>query len=106
MDNKKKVTQLVQEVLEELQRQRYTAFTVDAYKKCYSGLETYVIQNEIEDYSEEIALNYLEATYALKVNGFYETATPKIRGAMHYLMILWYYQQYGTVDFPCRKRKM
>jgi integrase/recombinase XerD len=105
MNKKKTVSQLVQEVLEQLQQQGYTAYTVKVYKRCYSGLEAYVIENEIEEYSEEVALNYLEAGFGLKLNGFYETATRKIRDAMHRLMILWHYQQYGTVDFIVKKRK-
>lgn len=105
MNKKKTVSQLVQEVLEQLQQQGYSAFWIKTYKKCYSGLEAYIIGNEIEEYSEEVALNYLEAVFGLKLNGFYETATQKIRDAMHCLMILWHYQQYGTVDFIVKKKK-
>ncbi len=105
MNNKKKVTQLIHEVLEELQQQGYTVFSIRAYKKCYSGLQGYVIQNKIEAYSEKIALNYLETAFGLRLDGFYETATKKITAAMHCLMILWHYQQYGTVNFITKNNK-
>lgn len=105
MNKTKSVTHLVHDVLEQLKQQGYTPFTINAYKKCYDGLQTYVTQNGIEHYSEQVALDYLQVTFGLKLDGFYQTATKQVVAAMHYLMILWHYQQFGTVDFITKKKK-
>ena len=105
MDYKKTVQQLVDGVLEQLKQQDYSKTCIQRYKSTYLGLLAYTAKYRIVEYTEAVGLNYMEAQYGFKLEGFFGLLPKNASESLHHLMILWYYQQYQTVKFITRGKK-
>lgn len=108
MDTKKSIQQLVKEALDGLKAQGYSPAMVRQYGATYKNLLAYLSNNEISEYSETVGLEYLYLRFGFKLEGFFGTlpGTPRnITTELHHLMVLWHYQQYGTIEFITRARK-
>ena len=69
------------------------------------SLLTYANDNGIHEYSEAVGLGFMDFKFGFKLEGFFGTLPKNVSMTLHHLMILWHYQQYGTVEFITRGKK-
>ena len=105
MDAKKPIQQLAKDVLEQLKVQGYTRGAIREYEVSYLKLLAYANENKIDEYSEAVALDFMDSKFGFKLEGFFGTLPQNVTSTLHHLLILWHYQQYGTVEFITRGKK-
>ena len=97
-----KIKDAVSAVLTELEKQLYSKTTIKSYSCSYNGLLKYANEKEINYYSEQVGLDYLEKKHGLSINGFYGNHPKKISATMRCMQVLWDYTEYGKITFRMR----
>jgi site-specific recombinase XerD len=105
MDAKKSIQQLAEEVLRELKKEGYSQYTVKEYHASYMKLLAYADDHRITEYSEAVGLDFMDSQYGFKLEGFFGMLPNNVTMKLHHLLLLWHYQQYGTVEFITRGQK-
>ena len=104
MINKMNLKELTEKVIQELEKLNYAYNTVCGFRASFKRIIKYAESIGEVNFSEALALSYLEERYNCKVNSLIETQPPKVKQAFRSLRMLGDYQLHGVIIRRIKKR--
>ena len=99
MNQKRRISDLVEIVLSCLKTEGYTESGIKQRTRTYSKLLQYAEANGIEEYSEAVYIKFLRDCYGLTIGKRCGNYSDDINRTVCHLKALWHFQEYGTVHF-------
>ena len=99
-----RLEKLMEKVLSELKRQRFSKVTINHYSRIYNGILKYLKENRISSFSEKICVQYVYSLTGYLIEGLYGPGNSKLNIAVRPLQVLNDYINTKTLGFSMRPR--
>ena len=73
-----KVHELTQNVLDDLEKNNFSPYTIKYYKICYDDLQQFMQKEGVRYYSIDIGLMYIQYKFGISIEGFYGKHSRKV----------------------------